>query len=244
MKYIDKFKYSMRGRRAQRCGEPELKLIREMSSFFDINLSFDIGGNMGEYAYTFEQISKNLVILEPIPSCCEYLSNVTNVQTIIVQAAVSDVLGKIKISVPIDSKKQEITALATLNGDNFNDRPVVTYDVNVTTLTDLVNVFGFPDIVKIDVEGAEYSVLSGANLAKDRFKNTVFIIEVEERHTNKSPKVFFNFMKKYGFDAYAYNNRKLIKLSNDITDDILGRGYINFIFFKDNIAKKLNKLLQ
>ena len=244
MKYLNKLKYFIRGIRAQKYGEVELKLITEISKTFDIKMSFDIGGNMGEYAYTFEKCSKSLVIVEPIPTCCEYLCNVKNKKTVVVQAAVSDSLSQMKISVPIDLNNQEITALATLNGDNFIDDQAVTYDVRTIRLKDLVNVFGFPDLVKIDVEGAEYATMYGADLANNNYNDTIFIVEVEERHTNKHPKEFFAYMQKYDFDVYVYDNERLLKLNSEIICHTINNGHINFVFFKKNMAKKLIKLIK
>ena len=83
-----------------------------------------------------------------------------------VLSAVSDKYGE-----RVEFYEAEEDGLSTLNKDwltsedmPYNGKPYKTITVNTTTIDTLVNTFGEPDLIKIDVEGAEWSVLKGMSM--------------------------------------------------------------------------------
>jgi len=133
-------------------------------------LCFDIGANIGDKTSIFRSHGCSVVAVEPVARNLEILRtrfgrdrNITVVDT-----AVSDYVGSATLSV-VDAN----TAFSTFNdkwvqaladpehnrwGLTVESRPV---DVETTTLDMLIERFGRPYYIKIDVEGHELRVLRG-----------------------------------------------------------------------------------
>ena len=62
--------------------------------------------------------------------------------------------------------------------------------------------FGFTDVdlIKIDVEGHEYSVLEGSLLTIQRCK-PILLIEIEQRHISRPIKEVFSLVMNQGYDG-------------------------------------------
>lgn len=127
------------------------------------NLVFDIGGNEGFTAEIFLRLAKRVVIVEPSERNLRILRarfrHTKNVE--IVPAAASDRAGK---RIFFDNSSNY--AYSTLDEEWLSLQEVkrsdlTSYEVNVTTLDRLIEKFGRPDLIKIDVEGHEVSVIKG-----------------------------------------------------------------------------------
>jgi FkbM family methyltransferase len=136
-------------------------------------LVFDVGANYGSHAIRFLVHGIQVVACEPNPVCRAYFEAwcaANGVRPEIVTAAVGDRPGTAELAVP-----GEATYMGTIRADvkaRWRDRADVT-----TTKVAMITLDGFtaqcglvPDVVKIDVEGAELAVLRGARrvLAESR----------------------------------------------------------------------------
>ena len=142
------------------------------------NLVFDIGANIGQYSLLFSRQlgdTGKLVCLEPDPENYFHLLHNLNANKCnnakIVRKAVSDKEGKMTF--------YRDTTTGGRMGSLFQKNNLmytgVQEEVETTTLQQLVDEFGIPDFIKIDVEGAEGIMLRGLN---PELRRTVFLIEV------------------------------------------------------------------
>ena len=75
---------------------------------------------------------------------------------------------------------------------------------------EISNNIGF---IKIDVEGHELEVIDGAinTITKNM---PVLLIEIEERHTQKSVLDSISYIKNIGYDCFFVKNRELVSIDN------------------------------
>ena len=122
---------------------------------------FDIGANQGFKTRVFTRLGFKTIALEPDRSNAAHLrrefKNASNV--IVVEKAVSDRAGFAQFHSVEDGSAYNTLELDWLNSMKL--KVDQTYQVETTTLDDLVKEFGLPIFLKIDVEGHEESVLRG-----------------------------------------------------------------------------------
>lgn len=145
------------------------------SSFLDKNndnkLIFDIGANKGNKIKVFRKMGFEVIGLEPeltALSTLEYrFKNDKNVK--IVNKGVSNQEGELDIFITasrsgLNTLNQKWTEIVEENKDgrwNYNQRFKRAYKVKVITLQELIEQFGIPYFIKIDVEGLELNVIKG-----------------------------------------------------------------------------------
>ena len=127
------------------------------------DLFFDIGAHLGEKSKRFLNKNLRIVMLEPLPQCIEQLKitfkNNKNIE--ILQKAVGSVIGNTTLEV--NSKMPTISTMAKhwKNGRFSDQKWDQKISVEVTTLDNLIKIYGSPNYIKIDVDGAEDKILSG-----------------------------------------------------------------------------------
>lgn len=127
---------------------------------------FDIGANRGDVVFLGIQKGFNKVIaLEPAPRIYkELVSNfLYDPRVIPLKLAVSDSIDK-----HIEFYEAEEDGLSTINKEwltsdtmPYKGKPYRTIKANTITVDKLTEIYGEPDLIKIDVEGAEWSVFKG-----------------------------------------------------------------------------------
>jgi len=121
------------------------------------DLVFDVGSHHGFYAVYMARRAARVLAVEPNPHNVMILQEnigLNGLHNVMVrQAAVGDSVGK--ISLLRDSERGGI--------DSSSTRTSPAIDVELLPLDQLAKEYGFPQLVKIDVEGFEASVLRGAS---------------------------------------------------------------------------------
>jgi len=211
---------------------------------------FDIGTNKGEYAYYAEKLinPKNIYLFEPEKKLNKQLHAIfSNCQ--VNNLALSDSKGTHQFKIPVINGVVD-TCLSSLEVDNKedNETEAIIYEVKTDTLDNFTKEKNIiPDLIKIDVEGHELSVLKGAENFISKYHPTL-IIEIEQRHHKNIniESIFMSFMQK-GYHCYYYSKKQsqLFSYENKThltnTKDYFGKiDYINnYIFIHES-----NKTIQ
>jgi len=130
-------------------------------------LCFDIGANRGDFTLAALAKGYRVIALEPAPRVfAELVQNfIYNPNVIPLKMAVSDADNE-----RLKFYEAEEDGLSTLNidwltkdGMPYQGKPYRQCEVSTITPNTLCEVYGVPDLIKIDVEGAEWSVFNGLN---------------------------------------------------------------------------------
>lgn len=128
-------------------------------------LLFDIGANRGDATSVGLQKGYKVIALEPAPRVYgELVKNfIYNPNVVPLKLAASDSDNSY-----IELYEAEEDGLSSINKDwltnstlPYNGKPFRTVKANTITIDALATIYGEPDLIKIDVEGAEWSVFKG-----------------------------------------------------------------------------------
>jgi FkbM family methyltransferase len=222
--------------------EPELAVLPR---FLDKQaVAIDIGANVGIYADLLARGSKRVLALEPHPGCAAYLRKLALDRVEIVEAAVSSVDGEASLRIPQDGSA-DAHALSSLSAANsFGGREgqsVRLERVATTTLDRIGDRLAAERVafVKIDVEGHELDVLSGARQLLSTHR-PVLLVETEFRHGG-DPGAVFRLASELGYEAFALIDGRTLEpidaaqLASRQSPELMraGRrgGYLNNVFF-------------
>jgi FkbM family methyltransferase len=140
------------------------------------DLVFDIGAHVGDRVASFRRLGMRVVAVEPQPLLAHLLRLLygRDRQVSVVQAAVGAAAGTTAMHLNLDNPTvstasaefiQAAAGTRAWQDQRWEER----VQVPVTTLDALVQRFGEPRFVKIDVEGYEDQVLRGLSLAPPAF---------------------------------------------------------------------------
>lgn len=147
----------------------------------EVGLVFDIGGNIGQYTLLFSDLvgeKGKVVTIEPDYKNFSFLQfnvNVNNLSNVVcLKKGISDTPGVVEFYRDTETGGRKGSFERAFVHQNFKG---FTEKVETTTLDSLIEEYGCPHFVKVDVEGFEAKVING--LTK-QLKNTVFLVEVRE----------------------------------------------------------------
>jgi FkbM family methyltransferase len=107
---------------------------------------WDVGANVGYYSQRIAPLACHVVAFEPVPETFSRLSGLGLTNATFVNAALGEVSGVFPMSLA-----NEASSLAVLDNNSVEVQVVRGDDIDLPQ----------PNIVKIDVEGFEYEVISG-----------------------------------------------------------------------------------
>ena len=131
------------------------------------DLCFDIGSNFGNRTRCFAQMGCKVVAVEPRLSCYNMMSKTFhgNGNVRLVKAAVGRQSGKARLHTSPDhvlSTLSESFMDVTKRSGRFSEAMWNHIEnVEMITLDQLIQDYGIPDFIKIDVEGYESEVMAG-----------------------------------------------------------------------------------
>jgi FkbM family methyltransferase len=212
--------------------EYELLILDEL--FSGRNLCIDVGANDGVYTYKLAKFCGRVEAFEPQPGCCDlikaYRAQNINVHCV----ALSDAPGVLNLNIPA-IKGKAITGYATFNEISESH---TTIPVPLRRLDD----FSFKDVsfIKIDVEGHESRVLSGAKETILR-EQPVILIEIEQRHLGETPITdIFEQITNLGYKGFFLLNKKCYSINefslkdhqDKFLNDFSNKDYVNNFIFR------------
>lgn len=204
-------------------GEPERALIALLCD--QGSTVVDVGANHGSYCSEFLRCGTTVIAVEPNPRMVAILRNrfrraVSDERLTIMPVALSATEGNAILHIP-KGKPALASLQATL------DRPdSSSIDVECRTLDAII--MDQIDMAKIDVEGAELDVLSGARHILSRDKPAL-LIEAENRHNPNVLTKLRSFLEPMGYRGFYYLdgqlhpiktfNADLLQNPNSLTED-------------------------
>lgn len=177
------------------------------------DICFDIGSNTGSRIRAFLDVgSRKVVAVEPLEICIKILKKIygSDSRVILVDSAIGSSIGDGEIFIcnetAISSMSQDWIN-ATKKSSRFNEFSYNTSQkVRITTLDYLIELYGIPVFIKIDVEGYEFEVIKGLTkpIKGLSFEYTPEYIE--------STKNCINYLKKLGPYIFNYSIGESFKL--------------------------------
>jgi FkbM family methyltransferase len=143
--------------------EPRMRALLESSVEPEMT-AWDIGAHIGFFSLVLARTCRTVIAVEAHPENARRLRRnveLNNAQIQIVEMAVADRPGQVVLT---QGPMSGTHRLAGIDGPRWKDEaPDRTTSIQATTLDLLAKEYGFPDLVKIDIEGAEIVALRGAS---------------------------------------------------------------------------------
>ena len=212
-------------------GTPEIRLTKEFSD--PQRVSIDVGANIGQFTWWMRRYASGVIAYEPIPELAARLERAFGDDVEVRRAAASATTGSAVLSIPTASDGSDRAAAASISNDFPDQR---TIDVPLERIDDLDR--GPVGYIKIDVEGHELDVLSGAEETLRRDHPTL-LVEIELRHHDGEIASKVGAVCEYGYEAWFWQNdefhpfsefRPEMQDSANITNPAL---YINNFVFSE-----------
>lgn len=138
---------------------------------FPGELVFDVGANVGNRSKIFLSLDARVVAFEPQPRCARLLRAVAlvhpglNVSTMALGAEVGEGDMLIFREHVLSSLSEEWAAATKASGRFLRAKSIRRWGVQIDTLDRMIEIYGTPVFIKIDVEGFEEQVIRGLSVA-------------------------------------------------------------------------------
>lgn len=204
-----------------RWGDPYVRLIASLAD--RSRLAIDVGAHLGDYTFFMRRHAARCVAFECNPTLVAHLRRRFGTSVDIRQQAVSDRFGATELRIPRHAKGLGRATIETANTlDEFAD--VESVAVDTVTLDSAID--KSVGLIKIDVEGHEMAVLSGA-LRILRTDKPNLVLEIEERHKPGCVAEAFTFLGNLGYRGFYLRDGALMPVS---PDEASGKGLWNYVF--------------
>lgn len=159
--------------------------------------SIDVGANTGVYAWHMARWSAGVTAFEPQPAHAALLRRAFRSRLTVEQVALSDTAGDAILRVPLEQFEDGRATIEPRN--TLASGPVREFRVPCRRLDGYD--FAQVGLIKIDVEGHELAVLTGAAglLERDR---PHLIIEAEDRHRPRALDSLRDFLAPFGYRPF------------------------------------------
>jgi FkbM family methyltransferase len=185
-----------------RRSEPELAILRELAR--PGCTAVDVGANRGFYSYALAAIAGRVEAFEPNPAMAAFARGKARRNVRVHEVALSNREGTAPFYIPLTRDGTQ----AHLLGNLGNIHPANISDVIEVRLAALDS-FDFSDVgfIKIDVEGAEFEVMQGAQrtIARDRPN---LIIELLTQPDEEALAAIGRIEREFGYHAFVMHEGK------------------------------------
>lgn len=220
---------------------------KEMNSFYSQflkkgSLCFDVGGNVGDFTEVFCEVGARTICIEPQKDCFKLLQKrfKNNSNVVLIRKGLAEQEGQRTLYL---ANAHTISSMSKNWINEVKKKRFKEYNwnkqtmVDVTTLDNLINIYGCPDFCKIDVEGFELEVLQGLHqkikfismeFTKENFQNCIKAID----HLNSLGKIEVNFLPGDSMqfvNSTWYNPESMIVYLQKMPDELSGDLFIKYI---------------
>ena len=185
------------------------------------DIFFDIGANQGYYSILSSKLvgdSGKVVAFEPDPNVFKILQKNKRDNMTILNYAVSDENGPVELY-SFSSLSTLSTLVKTYSAMVAEERKFkpVRFTVKSITLDSFCSNFKLiPTFMKVDVEGAEFLVLKGAETILKKY-DPIIILETWVDNFDTFHKDVLEFAIKLGYRTYIINEDGAIEFARDLT---------------------------
>ncbi|MDQ1426186.1 MAG: hypothetical protein QOD72_3684, partial [Acidimicrobiaceae bacterium] len=178
-----------------RRGEPELTLVAGLLG--QRGTLVDVGANAGPYALLGAQLGRHVIAFEPNPHVATGLRRLLGPRGVVHEVALSDAAGSAAFFVPYEGAT-EISTRGSLEQSAHVEFERQRIDVQLATLDS----FDLRDValIKVDVEGHEWPVMSGAQETIRRELPNL-LIEIEDHRAPGNLDRIRNFLTPLGYEG-------------------------------------------
>jgi FkbM family methyltransferase len=185
-------------------GNYEIAVQTTLAKILRPNMVFyDVGANAGFFSLLGAILvgpNGKVIAFEPHPNTAKLLKKQLRINEIehvdVVCAAVSDKVGTAKLS------DESASVMNSLIGAHKAKRVI---EVKTTTIDEESKVRNFPDVLKIDVEGAEIDVLRGAEHSI-RMRKPILLVEI---HSHKIAIQYDQIMAEFGYETHDLEGTRI-----------------------------------
>ena len=220
-----------------------LEFYRQFISNGD--LCFDVGANVGNRTKILLKLGAKVIAVEPQIDCAQIIQraygNKRKLQ--VVQKALGEKDGEARIMISnqnvLSSLSNEWIQAVSVSGRFSKFKWEETQNVQITTLDRLIEQYGVPDFIKIDVEGFEYPVIKGlsqpVNILSLEFTPEIIDPTIKcIRHLHQLGDLQFNYSigesMEFALDQWV-SKRSIIKILDGYRDNhiLFGDLYVRFL---------------
>jgi FkbM family methyltransferase len=225
-----KFRIKLRYFKAKITGQLDIEMFFLQSHMTDRKVFIDIGSNVGIYSYYYSSKFQKVISFDPYPNINVNLSALRIKNLEFYNVALSDYVGKGWLSTPIMGDL-EVSSHSSLNDSHRSMS--ARYNVEIRTLDSYS--LSDVDLIKIDTEGHELQVISGARETIAQC-TPILLVEIEQRYLDRPIHEVFEFIFSLGYEGFFISSKKLHLLSVFRLDQyqntsIRDQNYVfNFIF--------------
>jgi len=179
-----------------------------------MNLVFDIGSNVGTTVEFFSQKANKVIGFEPNPRLVEILRRRFNNRNVIIDSrGLSNEIGEKKFRIAnadtISTFSEDWVNNSRFTGGYSWNEGII---VDTTTLDSVIEQYGTPDYIKIDVEGYEFEVLTSLTKV---LENTIISFEWAEEQKNKIEQTI-KYLFNLGYKKFSYTEADKILMDVEI----------------------------
>jgi len=179
-----------------------------------MNLVFDIGSNVGTTVEFFSQKANKVIGFEPNPRLVEILRKRFNNRNVIIDSrGLSNEIGEKKFRIAnadtISTFSEDWVNNSRFTGGYSWNEGII---VDTTTLDSVIEQYGTPDYIKIDVEGYEFEVLTSLTKV---LENTIISFEWAEEQKNKIEQTI-KYLFNLGYKKFSYTEADKILMDVEI----------------------------